>query len=108
MLRHRRSSAWLGLWDPARYEDDPAQRDDCALRLQEISHRVPLLESGDWTRYDALQRWPASPAHHELHAVSRGDAAAPGALEFGHESAGRDTRPAGPRKETETRSPWTP
>jgi hypothetical protein len=61
--------AWLGLWDLARYEDDAAQREDCLRRLQEISRRVPLFESGGWTRYDALQRRPTSPAYQELHAA---------------------------------------
>jgi hypothetical protein len=61
--------AWLGLWDLARYEGDAAQRADCVQRLQEISRRVPRFESGDWTRYDALQRRPTSPAYQELHAA---------------------------------------
>ena len=61
--------AWLGMWDWARYSGDAEYRAFCLRALEQIEHRVPQYELGDWTRYDVLQRRPTSPAYQEIHAA---------------------------------------
>lgn len=61
--------AWLGLWDYARYSDDDQLRLFCESSMEGIKGIVLELELDGWTRYDAHQQRPTSPAYHELHAA---------------------------------------
>lgn len=61
--------AWLGLWDFVRLGGSPEVGSYCLKSLDPIKRRIPSYELGNWTRYDAFQERPTSPAYQEIHAA---------------------------------------